>query len=1250
MVAFLVAYLAAPSYTAELWCVENDYKVRSEEIISDFMCRTDTNETIIQQCNRYNPPFSNCSHQSFKHSLERIKQFFNDDDYFNIKVSAPGPWDERFCYGSDRIFFKLNEKKQRFIINYIIDKHNSTEFWVPARSQNYNPAQWRIPGELWGEPVKVDYEELSPYDCVSVNVTMDLTPLVVMRNCSDNLPMLCVSRENPLIQAPCEVGSVALRIVPNQCYRIVRYRPHHLVENPDFSELLKNHAALYLASYSEMESNEMCLVHFNSSSNTAITLNNQGGLGTVNGLPRNLTCMIEMYSIPKLEEVEMYLSFEPSVESLILTVYNRRGIWCDQSQPDDKRDDRENSECGIRCFTNADYEQLQPVKIKQLVWEDSKKSIYELKLYGDGPGYYWCEAHSIFDFELISSPKIIAAKKQKGHYFAFFFNLPCKFVRCDRINANMKTYGKTIRMLLNNIRNTHGNVGNFKDLDIHNVRVMSIESLEPGVHLTVLCHAAVSLKGSSVDNSSEEDDSEYIEGVKDDFDRDVQVRAHMRRLLSNMLAISPYGVTNVVNSTNYCFSETSASINRTWQPAEIGSSTTTYKLCLLRNGLPVFRKCIGDFLYGATWEPLDPRFKCATRITQQIITRDLYEIDRKKFAESQPTVALTSVETLVNTTQKIIPADLFYLGRIMQSVAKTIKSRVDRETSNKTEPTTQLNALNDTESIIRIYNSLMDVDRRVFKPAIKLNSTNILLDAFEKIFNTLSTRNDTIYSNDTHSSNHPEMGVIVYRSPKLITYIIDPSVSNYSGVALYTNDKSHDFRESKTRLLFANTSEYDLLDEDDLEIATFVPQSLLNRLDEIPAKINQTLLLDRPPLRIVLKIYYNDKLFQEDRDIVDNLVFSKIISVSIPGYNPALPEILPLFLKMFKTKSNVSSDSCRYWNYSTWADDGLEFLAKSSTDNDVVLCGCSHLTPFAYLVGGSYNLSVTADHVIITELHKEALDMITILGCSLSLVGITGIVITAIIFDKWREKPTSKVVLNFSIAIAFQMILFCFVNTELLTVHLLENQIFSSCIILGACLHYSVLVQFSWMLIIAYLQFKRYVQVLGNTRPPRFFIKAFILGWCIPIVPVAAVLIIDMHSYIPIDNRDESQICYPSGQALYFGVILPIAAIIIANLIIFLLVLYNIVRGPKEKIRSVDRSSALSQIRLSILLFFLLGFTWIFGLLAAAKISLVFSYLFCLTATLQGFVMFIYFIILDPVTRSMWSTFIKGLCCGQNNK
>lgn len=993
---------------------------------------------------------------------------------------------------------------------------------------------------------------------------------------------------------------------------------------------------------------------------------------------------------PTNRDVEFILKFDQESKYLQLTVYFRKYLYRVNRESDEEEDDSENF--GIQCFTNADYEIIKPVKIEKK-WEedeDKPKSVFELKLIGDGPGYYWCEGHTVFNFQLIKSQKIVATKKQKGHSFVISYKVACGKENCQV--SSLRSTGKFIEKELVATAKTSEDTRN---LVVHNVRVMKIEEAN-SLYMNVLCHVTASLENSAVDNSfeesSEEVDSEENEyGIRHDTNVRMEIRDYLRAVLLRT------GNNGNVHSTEFCFPEyVIGSGKNIWATTKLGATGTAKNFCLQPNGLVVTRRCRGSFLYGAMWEKMSKDVQCLNihETTHPLITEQLYKIERENIAKLSPAKVLNEVRKIIKANKEyLIPADLFYIGKIL----KTASDEMNKNT-------TICNSL--VNDLISIFNYLMDINTNIAKSSVKLNSTNVLLDAFEKIIDDIFTSPSYIkISNDEDDSNvdtciepsssgefqsleYEDKGVILKLKSKLAIFIIDPSVANISGLVLYNNDeydrKDGEIDDTYYRFLYTNQTTNELVSDnvDDIQIATYFPSTLLQRLDEIvesTANTTFTLLTNvtappiaiprrpRTPLRIIIKIYANANLFQENVEqedsnddddddgehVVDKMVSNKIISISVPGHSNDLPEMLPLIIKRGVTKLNDSTfpDGCYYWNYNTWQDDGV-FSTEVASDNiddhmKLSICNCTHLTPFAYLIGGVINTAEVSDYVLKTkvEQHQSALDIITYVGCALSMVGITGIMLTAFVIKSWRKTLSAKVLLHLSGAIAFQMILFLFVNTEYITKHVLEEKIFSSCVIIGASLHYSVIVQFCWMLIIAYLQYKRYVQVLGKTRPRRFLLKAALVGWGVPLIPVILVIIIDRQSYIPLENTADSlKVCYPSGNSLYYGIMLPVGGIILANLVIFVIVVYNIVKGPDEALQQTENKKIIMpHIRLSVLLFFLLGCTWSFGLLTAFKAGIIFSYLFCLTATLQGFILFVYFIILDPTTRKLWIKRLTGI-------
>lgn len=289
-----------------------------------------------------------------------------------------------------------------------------------------------------------------------------------------------------------------------------------------------------------------------------------------------------------------------------------------------------------------------------------------------------------------------------------------------------------------------------------------------------------------------------------------------------------------------------------------------------------------------------------------------------------------------------------------------------------------------------------------------------------------------------------------------------------------------------------------------------------------------------------------------------------------------------------------------------------------------VICEYNHITHFAILLANDGSTFAFDSKVHI-------LDIINQVNSVLSLFGIVGIVLTAILFEKWRRNPGNQVLVNFSIAISLKIVML-YMST--LVAEDTQDRIL--CCVTGAILHYSVLSEFCWMLIIAILQFKRFVEVLGG--PPKYILlKACVCGWIVPIFPVITILVIDM------DNYYESNlgVCYPTGYGLYLGVWMPLVIIITINLVIFMFIIYNIFH-KKTEFKEQINYEILFQWRLALLLFSMLGLTWFFGFISLIHGAAVFVYLFCFTASLQGFVMFLFFIMFNKSTRTMYGQRLKN--------
>lgn len=321
-------------------------------------------------------------------------------------------------------------------------------------------------------------------------------------------------------------------------------------------------------------------------------------------------------------------------------------------------------------------------------------------------------------------------------------------------------------------------------------------------------------------------------------------------------------------------------------------------------------------------------------------------------------------------------------------------------------------------------------------------------------------------------------------------------------------------------------------------------------------------------------------------------------------------------------------------------------LRLNGIHNRNVQCNSTHLTHFGHLLLKPIPLSLTDERILYT---------ITIIGCSVSLLGISAIFATAVKFPLWRSKSSSKFLLQFSAAITLQLVLFCVSQFDVVP----DTRQYSDvsvvgCIVLGVLHHYAVLLVFVWQLIIAYLQFMRYVVVLHTVGSDRWIRNVSVGSWCLPMLPAIVVLAVDPLLYVP-GFKNDNLMCYPQGDGLVFGLLLPIGVVIVANILVFIVVFWNLMCKPKSNASTIGGASeltmAMMQFRLFVMLFSLLGLTWLFGFLASFPgVGIVFAYLFCMTATVQGLMLFVYFVGLDPMVRRMWITYFQHDCCRNYRK
>lgn len=111
--------------------------------------------------------------------------------------------------------------------------------------------------------------------------------------------------------------------------------------------------------------------------------------------------------------------------------------------------------------------------------------------------------------------------------------------------------------------------------------------------------------------------------------------------------------------------------------------------------------------------------------------------------------------------------------------------------------------------------------------------------------------------------------------------------------------------------------------------------------------------------------------------------------------------------------------------------------------------------------------------------------------------------------------------------------------------------------------------------------------------------------------------------------------CYPTGDGFTIWLLVPVLVVATLNLIFFCIIIWNIFHGKVNDMYGHDFILVL-KLRLVAVLSSLLGITWIFGFATEFLSSITFAYLFTITASIQGFVIFLAFIVFNESTRNMY--------------
>lgn len=814
---------------------------------------------------------------------------------------------------------------------------------------------------------------------------------------------------------------------------------------------------------------------------------------------------------------------------------------------------------GIFCFTDACDVNYSTHSYASIVPENyeivnSTRVKYYFPYSTNCPGHYWCQVFTQPDLDIVETDQILVFDEEiYGNEFATTIIVEYN----DTANPTSSTFYEALHDSLEaHLSNKTGTLPfYFRLVSITNVDD-STQTVEYLLHMT----------------------SKDFVGVETEYEK---FKALISSAIGEMSSV--HSMTNF-RSVSYCLPETTVSNGYTlqWLLTKINSTITPEEFCLHGDGSPVTRTCAGDFFTGAYWS--DVVGHCAEDPLQSSITTQLYEL---LHTNASLTEKSNSLVILTKNVSEYIAVDIHYIAEIFDK-------------SDKDE-------VGSIENVTVVIDNLISSQKSTLKQSQAiLNSTDRILYNFDILLQKFIIQQNILATRATNSK------IVEIITNHLIVFVFDAKQSDLRGLALYNRSN-----EKEVRRLTSDTSYIDLINEEYLEVAAYIPQSLIEQINET--------LEEHQPLIVIMTVFLNDYLFNEyTRGGNRGEPYKSVFGILLPTINEEYESSIKI---VYNFSGSDADESCAYWRYGYISDfenikGNWEIQQQPINGRRIRVCDFEHTTHFALLILAD----ISSEELEKYAKHDTILHVITTIESAFSIFGIFCIYLTAILFNKWRQNKGNQILLHYSTVVLLQLTLL-FMSNETRT----SNRPVALCICIGICLHYIVLSQFCWMLIMAVLHYQRFVLVFEKPKQWILF-KSCLFGYGLPAIPV----IINLTTLSPSNYIEgNTGMCYPSGDGFTIWLLIPVLVIASINLTFFCVILWNVFHEEMNDIYGHDFVLVL-KLRLMGVLFSLLGISWLFGFASEFLSSIAFAYLFTITVSIQGFILFLAFIVLNNSTRGMY--------------
>lgn len=249
--------------------------------------------------------------------------------------------------------------------------------------------------------------------------------------------------------------------------------------------------------------------------------------------------------------------------------------------------------------------------------------------------------------------------------------------------------------------------------------------------------------------------------------------------------------------------------------------------------------------------------------------------------------------------------------------------------------------------------------------------------------------------------------------------------------------------------------------------------------------------------------------------------------------------------------------------------------------------------------------------VPLSAAHELALQTLTYIGCGISTVALAAAII---VFTCFRNGKSDRALIHKNLCACLLVAEIVF----LAGIDKTQNRIF--CGVVAGLLHYFFLAAFAWMFLEGFHLYAMLVEVFEPEHP-----RARWYCTCAYLVPALIVLV--SAAVYPGGYGTEKHCWLTTDRWFMMSFVGPVILVLVANWICLIMVIYMMCTHSTVSLKAKDDAKLYKMkvwLKSSLVLAFLLGLTWTFGLLYLSEQTVAMAYAFTILNSLQGLVIFIF--------------------------